>query len=158
MPERKEIIASSPLFEGFAAEFIDHFASTAEMKEYAAGDIIYVEMQEADSVYVVGEGEVKLEIKSLEGEAERVVDMGSLGPGDPLGVQSFLKKEGFRLATATAVTAVKLLQWNIKDWVEYCEVHPEVGYRLSRYIAGRLLDYITQDRMHILDTTEWGFE
>lgn len=100
-----------------------------------AGEVIFEPGDEGASLFVVQAGEVEL-CRPGTGRSSLIA---RLGPGDLFGELSVLLG-GRRRATARAVGAVQLLELEGATLEAMCLERPEIGLRLIRKLAGRLID------------------
>lgn len=101
----------------------------------SAGELIFEAGDEGGSLFVVQSGEVELCRPGEEGSAL----VARLGPGDLFGELSVLGG-GPRRARARAVGPVRLLELEGPTLQAMCLERPEIGLRLLRKLAARVLD------------------
>lgn len=123
---------------------------------YARGDLIFSEGEEADSIFYVLEGRLKLSVHSQQGK-EALLNI--LGPGDFIGVVSL--RLSSRGANATALTDCKLVRLGVpamrrllrEDW-QFCEAFMEGlllrARRVHSYLADQLLRTTEQRLARVL--------
>jgi CRP-like cAMP-binding protein len=105
-----------------------------------AGDVVFEEGAEGDSVYVIQSGEIEL---SRLGSAGRSA-VARLAAGDFFGEMSAIVGER-RTARAVAVTPSRLLELDSTTFEEMCVDRPEVAIRVIRQLTARLID--AEDRL-----------
>jgi CRP-like cAMP-binding protein len=118
-----------PGFDRLATRQLVRVAEAVREVHYAAGDAIYSEGDEDDSLYVLTEGEVGV---SAEGE-EQVV----LGPGVLLGEIAALDA-GKRAESARAAAEVTALRLDRETLLTLMSEAPGLGIGLSQFLAQRL--------------------
>jgi CRP-like cAMP-binding protein len=101
----------------------------------APGEVIFEPGDEGVSLFVVQAGEVELTRPDGGGS----LPVASLGPGDLFGELAVLLG-GRRRSKARAVGAVKLLELEGATLQAMCLERPEIGLRLIRKLAGRIID------------------
>jgi CRP-like cAMP-binding protein len=101
----RRLLAALPLFADVAADELEALARVTHVVEIRAGAVLFREGDEADGLYVVATGLVRVETR-LPGE--RAVEIGTVGPGGVLGEMPLLGG-GQRWATVTAVEDSSLL-------------------------------------------------
>jgi len=153
MADERMTLQSSRYFSGFDEEVIDRFVACAEHKNLNAGEILFVEQAEEDDIYLLLEGEIKLEVKIADEEHPKEII--TLKPGDLPGVQAFIAP-GPRFTTATAISNVSLLNWKYDDWETICNDYPNVGFYLCREIAKDIMTALRFERNDLLDHLQWG--
>ena len=112
--------------------------------ELSSGDTLYVEGDESDSIYVLGQGSLEM-MRDAEtfGQVDR--------RGDPLGfAESALgipRQTTLRAADRSRLKKYDLVGDDIYDWLEG---HPLTGFRVLRNNA-RLLDFLNRDNKESFD-------
>jgi CRP-like cAMP-binding protein len=101
----------------------------------APGEVIFEPGDEGVSLFVIQAGEVELTRPDGGGS----LPVASLGPGDLFGELAVLLG-GRRRSKARAVGAVKLLELEGATLQAMCLERPEIGLRLIRKLAGRIID------------------
>src|SRR5688572_31348012 len=92
---------------------------------FATGAVVFAQGAQANSVFYVQEGGIKLSVLSSTGK-EAVVAM--LGPGDFFG-EGCLAGQPLRMGTATAVMRTALLRVPKRDMVRMLHEHPAFADR-----------------------------
>jgi len=100
---------------------------------FASGAGIYAQGAQANSVFYVREGGVKLSVLSSAGK-EAVVAM--LGPGDFFG-EGCLAGQPLRMGTANAVMRTALLRIPKRDMIRMLHEHPEFSDRFLAHMLTR---------------------
>lgn len=112
--------------------------------ELSSGDTLYVEGDESDSIYVLGQGSLAM---MRDAETFGQVDQ----RGDPLGfAESALgipRQTTLRAADRSRLKKYDLVGDDIYDWLEG---HPLTGFRVLRNNA-RLLDFLNRDNKESFD-------
>jgi CRP/FNR family transcriptional regulator, cyclic AMP receptor protein len=125
MPPR---IPASPLPPFDVQAFLESAGISPRIVRYAAGAGIFAQGAQANSVFYVQEGGVKLSVLSSAGK-EAVVAM--LGRGDFLG-EGCLAGQPLRMGTTNAVMRTALLRIPKRDMIRTLHEHPEFSDRFSR--------------------------
>ena len=97
------------------------------------GQTLFSEGDQAERLYVIGEGKIKLGTISADGR-ENLLSI--LGPGDMFGELSLFDLKP-RASTATAVTDARLFSLGNDDLHELLRVRPEVSFYLLQSLAQR---------------------
>ena len=108
---------------------LDLFRNEENTLPIAAGQIIFKEGDAGDTMYVVVEGQVELQVKGT------LVEL--LGPGGVLGEMALIDTEN-RCATALAKSDCKLVAINEKRFQFLVQQTPNFSMQLMRVIADRL--------------------
>jgi CRP/FNR family transcriptional regulator, cyclic AMP receptor protein len=131
MPPKSSAVRTSP--PGFSVvAFLKSAGVSPRTVRFATGTIVYVQGEQANSVFYVHEGGVKLSVLSSAGK-EAVVAM--LGPGDFFG-EGCLAGQPLRMGTARAVMRTALLRITKRDMVRMLRERPEFS---DRFIAHMLM-------------------
>ncbi len=108
---------------------IDLFRNETEFDTFDAGETIFSEGETGHLMYVVLEGRVRLSVKNVE------VDV--LDAGGVLGEMSLIDA-GPRSATATAITACKLVPITEQRFMFMVQQTPKFALQIMRVVADRL--------------------
>ena len=116
---------------------VQAFLESAKMSprtvRFATGAAIFAQGAQANSVFYVQEGGVKLSVLSSAGK-EAVVAM--LGPGDFFG-EGCLAGQPLRMGTANAVMRTALLRIPKRDMIQMLHEHPEFSDRFLAHMLTR---------------------
>ena len=96
---------------------------------FEAGDVIFTEGEDADKMYLVIEGQVRLTVK---GES-----MSTEVPGGIIGEMALIDS-GTRSATATAITDCTLAPIDQETFVSLLQQKPEFSLHVMSVLADRL--------------------
>jgi len=131
MPPRPSPVRPPPPFEVQA--FLKSAGMPARTVRFATGAVVFAQGAQANSVFYVQEGGVKLSVLSSAGK-EAVVAM--LGPGDFLG-EGCLAGQPVRMGTATAVIGTALLRIPKRAMVRMLHEHPAFSDRFLEHMLMR---------------------
>jgi CRP/FNR family transcriptional regulator, cyclic AMP receptor protein len=131
MPPRSSPVRPSPPFEVQA--FLRSAGMSPRTVRFATGAAVFAQGAQANSVFYVQEGGVKLSVLSSAGK-EAVVAM--LGPGDFFG-EGCLAGQPLRMGTATAVMRTALLRIPKRDMIRMLHEHPEFSDRFLAHMLTR---------------------
>jgi len=98
-----------------------------------SGDVIFSEGEPGDSLYVVTEGLVQIQIKTASGP----LVLSKLGPGEFLGEMALINGAP-RSATAVAIEPSTLLMYPAQEIEQLIAEHPSVGARIIEGLSSRL--------------------
>ncbi len=124
----------APLFAALNHEDAEALLAQMSPTRMERGDILFREGQSGDSLYVIGEGKIKLGRSSSDGRENLVA---ILGPGEMFGELS-LFDPGPRTMTATAVAETQLLALGNDSLTGLLTGRPEVAKTLLAALAQRL--------------------
>ena len=115
-----DLVAQVPEFSQLNAEEIGRITDLLRLHIARAGEVIFKEGDDPDSMYFIVSGEVEINKKG-----KLIEEKG----GDFFGEIGVLYKTP-RIATVTAKTYVELLQLDIKDMEQFLESHPQFRKRI----------------------------
>jgi CRP-like cAMP-binding protein len=104
-------------------------------RDFAPGEIIFSEYEPGDTFYMLQSGRVEL-IKMF-GQVEKILDI--IGPSEMFGEMAILESAP-RSATAIALDAVKVLEFNHKNFEILIMGNPQIALRLLKIFAKRIYD------------------
>ena len=130
-PKPRPAVPTPPAFDVQA--FLKSASLTPRTVRIASGAVVFAQGTQANSVFYVQEGGVKLSVLSSAGK-EAVVAM--LGPGDFLG-EGCLAGQPLRMGTATAVMRTALLRIPRRDMVRMLHEHPAFSDRFLSHMLTR---------------------
>ena len=131
MPPRSRSVVPPPPFDVQA--FLKSAKVSPPTVRFATGGVIFAQGAQANSVFYVQEGGIKLSVLAASGK-EAVVAM--LGPGDFLG-EGCLAGQPLRMGTATAVMRTGLLRIPKRDMIRMLHDHPEFSDRFLSHMLAR---------------------
>jgi serine phosphatase RsbU (regulator of sigma subunit) len=103
----------------------------------APGQVLFVEGEPGDRLYIVFDGEVEV-VKALGTGEERRLSV--RGPGDYFGEMSLLDPAGLRTASVRSLTPVRLFSLSRQDFQELLQTHPNLAYEMVRVLTLQLRD------------------
>jgi CRP/FNR family transcriptional regulator, cyclic AMP receptor protein len=132
MPSKsRPVPATPPAFD--VPAFLRSARVSARTVRFATGAVVFAQGAQANSVFFVQEGGIKLSVLSSAGK-EAVVAM--LGPGDFLG-EGCLAGQPLRMGTATAVMHSALLRIPKRDMIRMLHEHPAFSDRFLSHMLTR---------------------
>ncbi len=141
-------LRSIPWFLELKPDEMEHLADISFIRQVKINEDLFVEGEDEDSLYVVLEGQLSLEIYI---PTRGRMCIFSAEPLDIIGWSSMTPVVRQRTASARAVLPSKLIGLDAEALYRYCEEDHHLGYiimrRLSNVIASRLLT----TRIHLMD-------
>ncbi|MCU1536082.1 MAG: transcriptional regulator [Humibacillus sp.] len=128
------MVRRAPLFKALDDEAAVALQSQMTPSRMERGDVLFHEGDRGDTLYVIGEGKVKLGRTSADGRENLVA---ILGPGEMFGELS-LFDPGPRTMTATAIAETQLLGLGNDSLTGLLSGRPEVAKALLSALAQRL--------------------
>ncbi|MEP6648551.1 MAG: Crp/Fnr family transcriptional regulator [Lapillicoccus sp.] len=129
-----EVVRRAPLFAALDSDHADALLAQMGTVRMERGDILFREGESGDTLYVIGEGKIKLGRTSPDGRENLVA---ILGPGEMFGELS-LFDPGPRTMTATAVAETQLMGLGNESLTGLLTGRPEVAKALLAALAQRL--------------------
>jgi CRP-like cAMP-binding protein len=103
---KREILAESPLFDNLLPNELSMLADLFSVREFTAGDDVFLEGDVGDSMYVIADGSVDILRKNPRGQLQSIA---VLSAPQFFGEMSLIDKE-YRSATVRANSDARLLQ------------------------------------------------
>lgn len=129
-----QLLSRVPLFQGLNEQQFALLSSRIQKISLRRGEVLFVEGDEGDRLYIITEGKIKLGHSSEDGRESLLA---ILGPGEMIG-ELTLFDPGKRSTTATAVSPASMLCLDHSDLVQILDTNPEVAKHLLRALAQRL--------------------
>lgn len=127
-----DVLKNIPLFLDFTPEQLVQIAHISDIVEIDPGDIPIHEGAKLDFVYILLEGEIKVELfVPTRGQ----VETSRLGPFDILGWSAMTPIVRQRTGTTTAMTHCWLLRTDGKFLYQLCEEDHDIGFIIYRRLA-----------------------
>ncbi|MCX6054634.1 MAG: cyclic nucleotide-binding domain-containing protein [Chloroflexi bacterium] len=156
-PANIEAIKIIPLFLDFNNNQLSRISEIADVIELDPGDIPIQEGAQLDYLYILMDGEIKVEVfVPTRGQLETA----RLGPLDILGWSSMTPVVRQRTGTTTAITHCRLIRIHSKQLAKLCEEDHDIGFYIYRRIANvaarsflttrlQFMNIIVEDRQSI---------
>lgn len=142
-------LQSLPLFDQLSTEFVDGLKERVELVSCKPGEVIVQQGDQADALYLVRIGFVKVSQASAGGE----IILQYLSRGDFFGEMGLLGA-GVRTATCTALDHVELVKIGQDDFAQMTEAFPEIRRGMEEKAEGHARD--NADMMQQLRTVSVG--
>lgn len=133
-PVRRRVLGRAPYFQGLDTSELSEISTRMNTRVYAPNEHIYNAGDEANELFVIAEGRVKLSQVSADGTAT-LTDI--LVPGDLFGAMGALGQPT-HLQSATALVPCCILRIGQHDFRQILEQHPKVALKVLDDVAGRL--------------------
>ena len=153
MPSSLDLIKSSPLFASLGDEFVNHIAEKAAAIQLAPEDILMAEHSDGEDIFLIIEGEARIEV--LLRESDSPPSLIEISNGDFVGQIRFFGTSP-PSGTVTATTDIKALKWNASDWRSICESDPENGIKLAMSVGKMVIDRLNTLGFQALVDVQWG--
>jgi CRP/FNR family cyclic AMP-dependent transcriptional regulator len=129
-----EALARAPLFAGLPDEELRRLAVLLRMREYARGEVIFLEGDEGPGLCLVAEGQVRIQLTDPDGR-EMVLNV--YGPGEIFGELALLDGEP-RSADAIAQEASRVFWLQREDFAAFLDRHPRAAMAMLAGLSRRL--------------------
>jgi CRP/FNR family transcriptional regulator, cyclic AMP receptor protein len=140
-----EVVAAlkaCPLFKDFTDVGLQIFAAIGIPRAFPKGSALFLENRPGESLFILGEGTVRLSARSPAGEE---VMLGEVGTGEPLGELALLQK-GDRLCTAIALTDVTAVEIRHPDFLTLTAQKPQACMKLLMGIVTHFGHKVRENR------------
>ena len=137
---KKQIIASSVLFEGLPPRQLEDINNLAIEKTYQRGETIFFEGDKGIGFYMVGEGKVKIFKVSPMGK-EHILHI--FGEGEPFGEVPVFHGQPFP-ATAEALVKTTTIFFPRDRFVRLVEANPSIALSMLAVLSMRLRRFASQ--------------
>jgi CRP-like cAMP-binding protein len=129
-----ETLRRIPLFAGLPTPRLKLIAYTAEVVEFAPGEIIVNQGDPADAVYIVTEGEAEVLLRDHDGHEIMVATMGR----HSLFGETAVISNGRRTATVRARDRVVTFKISADVFLDLVRQSPEISIQVMTVLAQRL--------------------
>ena len=129
-----EDIKNSMLADGLDDDDLKKLAQIAEELEFHKDAVIFHEKNEEDSIYILFEGKVAIERRSLPGRHIGPTLIQNVRRGQLIGEMGFIERRT-RSATGVARSHVRLARFHFKDLEALIERDAAFGVKFLRLIA-----------------------
>lgn len=129
-----KILRKIPIFTDLKDDILEKIYSRMQKKVYKKGNMILMEEDLGDTLFILNKGSVKITRISEEG---REVILSILGEGDFFGEMSILDGES-RSANVVALEDSEVFILRRGDFLDLIEKHPQIAIILLQELASRL--------------------
>jgi CRP/FNR family cyclic AMP-dependent transcriptional regulator len=137
-----DVLRASVLLRGFTETGIQILAGIGIERSFPAGTPLFVENMVADSLLLIGGGQVRLSARSGAGDD---VPLGEVGAGDCLGAVSLIM-QGSRLCSAVAATTVNAVEIRHADFQRLLGQKPQACLKLLMNIIADFGQRLQENR------------
>jgi len=127
-------LARVPLFAGLPPAELDRLGGLMRARDYARGEVIFLEGDAGTSLCVIASGRVKIVLTGADG---REVVLTVYGPGEFFGEFALLDGEP-RSADAVAQEPARVFTLQRTDFLQFLEAHPRAVATLLAVLSRRL--------------------
>ena len=123
-----------PIFAGISQKALDDLALKVTLHSYNTGDVVFRQDEDADALYLVRYGFVKVAEHDKDGK-EKV--LAYLKDGHYFGEMALLSKDGKRMAGVSAINRAELIRIGRRDFSTLMENHPTMLANIQKIIEKR---------------------
>ena len=120
-------------------EWIQEFEKYSTVKTYSKGTLIFSEGDEADGLFVIRDGQVKVFMSDDTGKEMQIAD---LGPREIVGEVASLDGQP-RTASVSALANTKVSKASLGDFKRFLEENPGLAYEIIRVMTARIREHAT---------------
>ena len=141
-------LQSHTIFSDLQPAHIQVLADYAEEKQFAAGELLFNQEEPAEHFYVLIDGAIEVEVPAIAGP-NLVVQ--SLGADDVLGWSWLIPPYRWTFE-AKATSDSKVIVFDGKSLLQYCEKNHHFGYSLMKHFAGLMSERLHAARLKMMDS------
>jgi CRP/FNR family transcriptional regulator len=134
----KALLARIRHFDGIPPEVQERIAASAVPRHFAAGQVIYIEGEPAESLYLLERGWVKATRMSRDGREQAMLFLESGEIFGDIAVFSGTTYPG----TVVALEDVDVWAIPVKEFLELIKQYPALAMAVIRHLSDRVLHYI----------------
>lgn len=129
-----------------------------QRRRYAANDFVFREGDQADKVYLVLDGTVRI-LADLELEEGRCIHPGvcDLGEGEVFG-EFALFDRGERSTSVMTVTDCEVAELSGERLLDFLDAHPETGYAVLKELIVTLVSRLRSTNKKLFSILAWGLK
>ncbi len=127
-----------PVFQGLSRSEFSKVCLSATKRHLAKGEILFLQGEPADTIYLIKRGKLKLVQVSSEGR-EMIIDV--LGPGEVLGEMLFFQQQG-QPCGAVALETAGLCCFSRQQLEALIQQNPGLAVDIITYLAQKLQESV----------------
>ena len=154
MSPTPNILHKVVLFQDLEAESLATLAPLLIAKKFAAGTVIFRELDDSDALYIVDRGSVVVS-KHISGDVDMVLTRFS--PGDFFGEMGLFDNAP-RSATANVETDSLLWQLDRRVFHDIFSHHPEMAAKICYRLVTIFIERLRVTNEQTRDAIRWGLE
>ncbi len=146
-----ELLRRYPFFGVLNTEQIKSIAMIADEITVAAGTKLFEECQQADTFYLLLEGNVELSYKSEEDyhpKSAKVFSVGDINPEEVFGVSALVKPYEYS-AAGTVTKDSRILKINAEDIRKLLGEDTELGYLFMQQVSKAIMERLSYTRVQL---------
>ena len=140
MANNLETISNALIFDGLPQQQLNQIEAVAISKNFAKGEMIFMEQDDGNGFYLVADGLVKIFKVSPSGK-EQILHI--FGPGEPFGEVPVFSGKRFP-ANSQAISASRLLFFPRPAFLGLITAHPSLALNMLAVLSMRLRQFTYQ--------------
>lgn len=136
----QEVLVTTPLFQGLAAEHLQQLASIANRRKVVKGTLVFLDGDDGNGFYLVCAGRVKIFKHSADGK-EMILHI--IEPGEPFGEVAVFSGRSFP-ASAETLMDCDLLFFDKQEFVRLIADNPSLSLNMMALLTQRLKRFAVQ--------------
>ena len=142
-----DYLKSHKVFSGLGSDALGILADHADERTIAAGELLFKQEDSAENFFILLEGSIEVEVPSIMGPALVVQ---SLGKDQILGWSWLIPPYKWTFE-AKARADSRVLVFDGKSLLQYCEEHNSFGYELMKRFTGLMSERLHAARLKMMD-------
>lgn len=130
----KALLRANALFRELPRATLDHIVQLGYTRPMAQGDLLYLQGDPGDGLYLILSGEVRISATGAQGQE---LHLNTLSAGDVMG-EIALMDGGSRTATATATRTGMLFCVDRADFLGLVDRQPEITWQILQLLCRRI--------------------
>ena len=143
----EQVLAETPLLQGLTPAMLKAVAGKARQVQFAGGEMLFREGDEARQFFILTHGKVALEIYALE---RGPIAIQTLGEGDAVGWSWLVPPHRWRFG-ARAVSLTRAIALDAQELNNLCEEDVRLGYELTKRFAILIAQRLDATRLQLID-------
>lgn len=146
----RNLIQAIPMFYDLSDEVIDQIAAKSETKNFKAGEYIFKEGDNAQSIHFLVEGTIALKVQVM--TRPDYVTVSYIGKSYDCFGWSGLVSPNYYTASALCEEPTEVLELKGSDLLQILEQHPQAGFRVMHKMANLVSDRLRNSRQALIKT------
>jgi len=146
----RNLIQAIPMFNDLSDEVIDQIAAKSVTESFKAGDYIFKEGDNAESIHFLLHGTIALKVQIM--TRPDYVTVSYIGKINDCFGWSGLVSPNYYTASALCEDATNVLEIKGSDLLGILERHPEAGFKVMHRMANLVSDRLRNSRQALIKT------
>lgn len=146
----KNLISAIPMFNELSENVIGLIAEKAELKKFEAGEHIFKEGDNANSIHFLVQGTIALQVQIMTRPDH--VTVSYIGKSNDCFGWSGLVSPNYYTASAICEDTTEVLEIQGADLLSILEQHPAAGFKVMHRMANLVSDRLRNSRQALIKT------